>query len=429
MEHDTHTNIRHPVIPAPSPVIPALPSVIPAFPSLFAAFLDDEDDDKEERNFSAVLGALSGGPMEPYRIVQIKKRLFSGAASFDEMTELPKTLRETLSGAYTLRETTVADTLAAEDGTVKLKIRLTDGAFVEAVLLSDRRGREGAIGGRAGITEGRRTACISTQTGCPAGCVFCKTGSIGFKRNLNAAEIAEQFFHLRDIASQGKAARGTGAISNIVVMGMGEPLLNLNALRKALLFLEKTGEGGRAWGRDERAGIKGGREDITGGRFSLRRITVSTSGIVEGIRMLPDTLAGVRLAVSITTADEELRRRLMPIARANPLPALKDALRFYQVRTKKRITLEAVLLGGVNTRAEDAAAMAAFARDLEVIVNLIPWNPVDGLSFEGKPLREPDGGEAERFAARLHRYGLKTEMRRRKGRGICGACGQLGSAD
>lgn len=378
-------------------------------PSLLAAFLDSE------KNFSHTLAALTG-TQESYRAAQIEKRLVSGAAFFDDMTELPKALREKLAGAYTLRETAVADTLAAEDGTIKLKIRLADGAFVEAVLLSD--GGDGKI---------RRTACLSTQTGCPAGCVFCKTGSIAFKRNLSAVEIAEQFFHLREAASRisdttdGVSGAGTtspceaashkgtaslhGTIANIVVMGMGEPLLNLEELRKALLFLEKTGEDGR---------------------FSPRRVTVSTSGIVCGIHALPDKLAGVRLALSLTTADEELRRCLMPIARANPLSALKEALCSYQSREKKRVTLEAVLLGGINTRTEDADAMAAFARGLQTIVNLIPWNPVDGLSFEGKPLREPSSGEVERFAAMLYAHGLKTEIRRRKGHGVCGACGQLG---
>jgi 23S rRNA (adenine2503-C2)-methyltransferase len=358
-------------------------------PSLLAAYLDGED----ERAFPALLDALAG-TTEKYRAAQIEKRLVSGIVSFDGMTELPAQLRDKLSSAYTLRETTVADAVTAEDGTVKLKIRLVDGAFIEAVLLSD--------------SGGRRTVCLSTQTGCPAGCVFCKTGSIGFARNLRAAEIVEQFFYLREAASQSKTVVGAETISNIVVMGMGEPLLNLEALRRALLFLQKTGEDGR---------------------FSLRRVTVSSSGIVEGIRALPEKLSGARLALSLTTADEKLRRRLMPIARTNPLPALKEALRYYQNREKKRITLEAVLLGGINTRAEDAAALAVFARGLQVIVNLIPWNPVDGLSFEGQPLREPADGETERFAAMLHKHGLKTETRRRKGNSICGACGQLGGKD
>jgi 23S rRNA (adenine2503-C2)-methyltransferase len=360
--------------------------------SLLAAFLDNcenPDNPDYEKGFFAMLCAKAGH-MERFRAVQIGKRLCSGAAGFDEMTELPKTLRENLAAVYTLRETAVANMLTAEDGTVKLQIRLRDGAFVEAVLLTD--------------NDGRRTACISTQAGCPAGCVFCKTGSIGFKRNLRASEIAEQFFHLRDAAS-GAGPSGSQAISNIVVMGMGEPLLNLEELRKALFFLEKTGEDGR---------------------FSLRRITVSTSGIVEGVRALPDTLSGVRLAVSVTTADEELRRRLMPVTRANPLPALKDALFHYQSREKKRVTLEAVLLGGLNTREKDAIALAAFAQGLEVIVNLIPWNPVAGLTFEGNPLKEPSIAETERFASALRKQGLKTELRRRKGRSVCGACGQLG---
>ncbi|MDR1096450.1 MAG: 23S rRNA (adenine(2503)-C(2))-methyltransferase RlmN [Spirochaetaceae bacterium] len=362
-----------------------------ARPSLLAAFLEGfgNPDDAGGGFFDTL--AAQAGRIERYRAVQIGRRLCSGAASFDEMTELPKGLRENLAAAYTLRETAVANLLTAEDGTVKLQIRLPDGAFVEAVLLAG--------------SDGRRTACVSTQAGCPAGCVFCKTGSIGFRRNLRASEMAEQFFHLRDAAASG--ASGLAAISNIVVMGMGEPLLNLEELRKALFFLEKTGEDGR---------------------FSLRRVTVSTSGIVEGIRALPDKLSGVRLAVSITTADEELRQRLMPVTRANPLSALKDALVYYQGREKKRVTLEAVLLGGVNTREKDAAALAAFAQGLPVIVNLIPWNPVDGLFFDGKPLREPSVAETERFAAMLRACGLKTELRRRKGRGVCGACGQLGSA-
>jgi 23S rRNA (adenine2503-C2)-methyltransferase len=372
-------------------------------PSLLAAFLDNfgHPDNPGPGNdagfFDTLCAGVGRGGMEKYRAAQIGKRLCSGAASFDEMTELPKTLRAHLAAAYTLRETAVANTLTAEDGTVKLQIRLRDGAFIEAVLLTD--------------SDGRRTACVSTQAGCPAGCVFCKTGSIGFRRNLRAPEIAEQFFHLRDAAAgMDEGLPGTpaiGTISNIVVMGMGEPLLNLEELRKALLFLEKTGEDGR---------------------FSLRRITVSTSGIVEGIRALPDCLSGVRLAVSITTADEEIRPRLMPITRANPLPALKDALVRYQSRENKRVTLEAVLLGGLNTRDKDAAALAAFAQGLQVIVNLIPWNPVAGLLFEGKALKEPSVAETERFASLLSRkYGLKTELRRRKGRGVCGACGQLGS--
>jgi 23S rRNA (adenine2503-C2)-methyltransferase len=267
------------------------------------------------------------------------------------------------------------------DGTIKLRIRLWDGAAIEAVVLTD--------------GEGRQTACLSTQAGCPIGCVFCKTGALGFLRNLEASEITEQFYHLRDLCP---------GIANIVVMGMGEPLLNLGELRKALETLT----------------------DPEGLGLSKRRVTVSTSGIISGIRELAEKGPGVRLAVSLTTADEHLRRRLMPIAASNPLPALKDALVFYQRKQGRRITLEAALLGGVNTRDEDIAALAAFARGLNAVVNLIPWNPVEGLSFAGKALREPAGEEVARFGRGLEARGIKVTRRFRKGRLVAGACGQLG---
>jgi 23S rRNA (adenine2503-C2)-methyltransferase len=225
--------------------------------------------------------------------------------------------------------------------------------------------------------------------------VFCKTGSLGFLRDLEASEITEQFYHLRALCP---------GIANIVVMGMGEPLLNLGELRKALDILT----------------------DPEGLGLSKRRITVSTSGIISGIRDLAENGPGVRLAISLTTADESLRKRLMPIAGTNSLPALKEALVFYQKKQGRRITLEAALLGGVNTRDEDIAALAAFARGLDAVVNLIPWNPVEGLSFEGKPLREPAPRELARFSRELEGRGIKVTRRFRKGRTVAGACGQLG---
>jgi 23S rRNA (adenine2503-C2)-methyltransferase len=251
---------------------------------------------------------------------------------------------------------------------------------IEAVLLEDGRGR--------------RTACLSTQAGCAMGCVFCKTGALGFRRNLEAAEIVEQFLRLR----------AEGEIANIVVMGMGEPLQNLPELRRALEVLCAP----------EGIGL------------SPRRITVSTAGIVEGIRDLTAAGPRVRLALSLTAAETGLRERLMPITRTNPLGELKAALVEYQERWGQRITLETVLLGGLNTREEDAAALAAFARGLDAVVNLIPWNPVEGMRFEGRPLQEPSPGEAAAFQARLEKRGLAVTRRLRKGRGIGGACGQLG---
>ncbi|GHV64980.1 putative dual-specificity RNA methyltransferase RlmN [Spirochaetia bacterium] len=331
-------------------------------------------------------------PLPAFRAKQIFKWISRGALAFGEMTDLDKNLREDLDSRFSVRSSSVGAQLEdpghngkAGDGTVKLQISLYGGTKIEAVLLSD--------------AEERKTACISTQAGCPAGCVFCKTGSLGFSRNLNSAEIVEQFLHLKALA----AAANTD-ISNIVIMGMGEPLLNLSELRRALAFLC----------------------DAEGLGISRRRITVSTCGVIEGIRDLADKGPHIRLACSLTSARQELRNRLMPIGKANPLPLLKKALAAYRQKSGQRITLEAVLLGGINTTPADAEAMIDFARGLDAVINLIPWNPVEGMGFEGEPLREPSRAEVETFTAMLEKGGLKVTRRYRKGRGVAGACGQLG---
>jgi 23S rRNA (adenine2503-C2)-methyltransferase len=320
-------------------------------------------------------------PLPRFRAAQIFKWIASGVSSFDDMNNLPLELRKELAERYTLRTHVAVETHRGSDGTVKLTIQLSDGARIESVLLAD--------------GNKRYTACLSTQAGCPAGCVFCKTGA-QFLRNLNSGEIVEQFLLLRDIADT--------PIANIVIMGMGEPLLNLAELRRALAVIS----------------------DKKGMNFSRRRITVSTCGIVQGIADLADNGPGIRLALSLTTADEALRRRLMPITVNQPLGKVKEALRHFQDAGGGRITLEAVLLGGINTRGEDAASIAQFARGLDAAINLIPWNPVKGLSFESKPLQEPAPEEIEAFTRRLDALGLNVTRRYRRGRGVMGACGQLG---
>jgi 23S rRNA (adenine2503-C2)-methyltransferase len=347
--------------------------------------------------------ALSGLPLEElaeilkprpaFRALQIFKWIAGGARSFDQMSSLPLGLREELGRRFVVYSSQTSARLEDPDGTVKLQIRLRDGALIEAVLLAEaERGQPGQPAGA------RYTACLSTQAGCPAGCLFCKTGALGFRRNLDSAEITEQFLLLRALVP---------AVSNIVIMGMGEPLFNLGELRRALAVLTNP------------AGLG----------ISSRRITLSTSGVAVGIRELADRGPAVRLALSLTTAREELRQALMPIGRANPLPALKDALRYFQQRGGGRITLEAALLSGLNTGPEDAAALIAFAAGLDVAVNLIPWNPVAGLEFAGKPLREPPRREVENFTRLLKQGGLKVTRRFRRGRSVRGACGQLGSLD
>jgi 23S rRNA (adenine2503-C2)-methyltransferase len=319
-------------------------------------------------------------PLPPYKVREIFAWIARGAESFDLMTNLGKKEREELARRFSLRGTLCRARLDDPDGTVKLQILLRDGAFIEAVLLRDR--------------EGRGTACLSTQAGCPVGCVFCKTGALGFTRNLEAGEIVEQFLHLRRIEGEG--------LGRIVIMGMGEPLLNLGELRRALAVIMDRGG----------LGVSG------------RRITLSTSGLSRGIRDLADAGPRLPLALSLTSAREELRRALMPAA--EELAELKDALVYYQKKTGLRITLEAALFRGLNTGREEARAFRRFALGLDVVVNLIPWNPVEGLRFRGRALREPGAAETGAFARFLEEEGLRVTRRFRRGRGVNGACGQLG---
>jgi 23S rRNA (adenine2503-C2)-methyltransferase len=339
-------------------------------------------------------------PFPRYRAAQIFKWISSGVSGFEEMSNLPQPLRKELTEKFILRPVVTVEKHCGDDGSAKLALRFADGVWAEAVLLSD-------ISGRRRL-QGRRTACLSTQAGCPAGCVFCKTGTT-FSRNLNSAEIVEQFLLLEKTAAEIAGANSgespeSRPVSNIVVMGMGEPLLNLGELRRALEVITcKQGIG-----------------------FSKRRITVSTCGIAQGIVDLADKGPAARLALSLTTADEELRRRLMPITASQPLQDVKKALLYFQEKGGGRVTLEAVLLGGVNTRPEDARSIANFAKGLDAVVNLIPWNPVEGLEFEGKALCWPSNAEVETFTQNLEKLGLKVTRRFRRGRGIMGACGQLG---
>jgi 23S rRNA (adenine2503-C2)-methyltransferase len=338
-------------------------------------------------NEEKILTALDEGELEKllspapsFRARQLFKWIYRDVLSFDEMTNLPVSFRDELKKRFILCDSAVKKRLVDEDGTVKLLVAFSGGAGAEAVLLKD--------------GKGRCTACLSVQAGCPVGCVFCKTGSLGFSRSLQAHEITEQFLHL--------SRESSAPIGNIVVMGMGEPFFNLDALRKAL-FLVGKGKG-----------------------LSPRRFTVSTSGIPRGILDLSENGPKAELAFSLVSAREDLRGRLMPGVREFSLAEIKNALGIYQKKNGRRITLEAVLLGGINTGPEDARAILDFARGLFVVVNVIPWNPVNGLCFEGKPLREPDACETETFIRTLEQGGQNVTRRFRKGRGVCGACGQLG---
>ena len=222
------------------------------------------------------------------------------------------------------------------------------------------------------------------------GCAFCQTGKLGFARNLTAGEIVEQFLYLE---------KECGKLDNIVFMGMGEPMLNLPEIRKAIAIL----------------GHKSGRN------LSSRRITISTSGVIKGIYDLADNGPAVRLAVSLTTADQQLRETLMPIAKSNPLPELSKAIKYFIEKTGKRCTLEAALLSGINTTKTSAENIKKFVGNMPIHVNVIPWNPVEGL-----PYKEPDFNECANFIKLLEQKNINVTQRTRRGRKIGGACGQLG---
>lgn len=316
------------------------------------------------------------GDVPSFRGKQIFKWIASGVESFDEMLNIPKDMRSKLNLTSTVRSCTVAQKLVDPDGTIKLQIRLHDDKYIETVLLTD--------------NNERKTACVSCQAGCAMACAFCQTGKLGFARNLTAAEIVEQFLYLEKIA---------GKLDNIVFMGMGEPMTNLGEIRKAVAILSHP----------------------EGRGLSTRRITISTSGIIQGIYDLADNGPHMRLAVSLTTADPELREQLMPVTKSNPLPKLKEAIAYYTEKTKRRCTLEAALLSQANTGKKNAQQMIDFASGLDVHINLIPWNPVDGLPFSS-----PSHEECASFVRMLENAGLNVTLRIRRGQKIGGACGQLG---
>ena len=308
---------------------------------------------------------------------QIYQWLVRGASSFEEMTNLSKALRQELSEKYpSVFSSTVAAEQTDDDGSVKLAIRLGDESIVECVLLTDR--------------EGELTACVSSQVGCAMGCRFCRTGTLRLKRNLFDYEIVEQFMHLQKAAP--------GKISHVVFMGMGEPLANLENVLSAISFLH----------------------DPEGLNLSHRRITVSTCGVVTGINELAKRRVPVKLAVSLVTADDEKRTSLMPVNKAFPLRTLREALVRFQKVSGRRFTFEYCMIHGMNIFDADADNLARFCRGLEVIVNLIPFNPCPELPFE-----TPTEMEIRHFTSALKARGVDYTIRISRGRSIKGACGQL----
>ena len=321
-----------------------------------------------------------------YRARQVGDAVWGGAiGSIDEITTLPAPLRAELAAAF--RFDTVADTEMREgDGglTEKALHRLADGALIESVLMH--------YPARPGSRE-RHTLCISSQAGCAVGCPFCATGELGFGRDLEVAEIVDQV----RLASRRLVADGR-RLTNIVFMGMGEPLLNLDRVLAAIEALN-----------DRR-------------RFGLgaRHITVSTSGVVPGIRRLTALGPQFTLAVSLHAARDPLRDVLVPLNRRWPVAEVVAAARDHSATTGRRISYEVTMIGGVNDTEADAIAMADLLRGDHAHVNLIPMNPVAHTPWTASPMPV-----IERFAATLREAGIGTTIRRNRGQEMGAACGQL----
>lgn len=309
-----------------------------------------------------------------------------GIQDLEDLRDFPVALREHLAERFRVRTLEVAVHLRSQaDRSEKVLFRLADGATVESVLIRGRSGRGGV----------RETVCVSSQVGCPAGCTFCATGLAGFNRNLSAAEIVDQVMFF----AEQLRARGS-RVTNVVFMGMGEPLMNVTAVRGAVSRLI----------------------DPAGFGIGSRSITVSTVGIVPQIRRFADWPGQVNLAVSLHAPNDELRTRLVPYNQHFPIADLMSSVGAYVERTHRRVSFEYVLLRGVNDGRRLAADLAELLRPLGAMahVNVIPWNPFR----EGKFVRS-EGPDADAFAETLRQNHVNTTIRYSKGLDISAACGQL----
>lgn len=301
-----------------------------------------------------------------------------GCTSFEEMNDLSKTTRQMLSENFEIKTAKITHVQKSEDGTTKFGFTLSDGRLIETVLIP---------------SKDKATVCVSSQVGCKLKCSFCATGGLGFTRDLLSEEIFDQVIAAKRMAEE----RGM-LLSNIVFMGMGEPMLNyVNVLRAIERITSMDGLG-----------------------MSPSRITVSTSGIPAGIRRLADDGVRFNLAVSLHAAINSVRDRLMPVNRAYPLSELAAAIQYFVQKTGTRPTFEYLLLKDLNDSLEAAKALAFFCKQFPVKINLIEYNPVDGLEFQRSPENHRDN-----FIRFLESKNMIVNVRRSKGKDIDAACGQL----
>lgn len=347
-----------------------------------------------------------------YRTDQVLRWLYRRrVVTWDAMKNLPGALRQELATTFTLHGARLVTRQGSEDATQKFLWELSDRALIESVLIP-------ANPALYGDRSDRHTLCVSTQVGCAYGCRFCASGLAGWKRDLTADEIVEQVlaterWHSAQSGGPGPADHSQPAaqtpsqptpaspgriVDNIVVMGMGEPLANYENLLQAIRILNAP------WG----------------GGIGARKITLSTSGLAPQIRRLADEPLQVGLAISLHGATDAVRSRIMPINRRYPLAELTGACLHYLQRKGRLITLEYILIAGVNDDRAQTQPLATLARRLRAKVNLIPYNRVQGLDWE-----RPSEEAQEAFYAALVRAGVKATLRREKGHDIDAACGQL----
>lgn len=314
-----------------------------------------------------------------YRANQIMQWIYErGATSFETMTNLSKSLRESLAQKFTFFTSEIIRRAASTDGTVKLLLRWPDGETSECVMLP---------------SEHHITACISSQVGCPVGCRFCASGLDGLKRNLTPGEIVEQVMRV-----SAEATASGGRLSNLVFMGLGEPLANYNNVIKAIRTINAP------WGPN----------------IGARKITVSTVGLPRQIKKLAGEGLQLNLALSLHAPNDDLRQELIPWAEKFSIDELLDACRFYFEETGREITLEYALLHGTNDLPDHARDLARFARKLRCNVNLLRYNPVEPL-----PFARPSADDAYAFQKALRDHGVNAHIRTSRGLDIDAACGQL----
>jgi 23S rRNA (adenine2503-C2)-methyltransferase len=321
------------------------------------------------------------GQNEPsFRAKQIFEWLWKhGVSDVTKMSNLSLRLREAICASFILQPLVIVNKEESADGeTTKYLWRLYDGKMVESVLIR---------------APGRRTVCVSSQVGCPVRCAFCASGKAGFVRNLGASEIVCQVLFI-----QQELSKCDERITNVVYMGMGEPLRNYEAVVDSIRLLSDPSFFG----------------------FSRRRITVSTVGVVEGILRLAEEDVGVNLALSLHAPVQEIRQKIIPYARQYALEEILKAVDYYHTATGRDITYEYILLSGINDRIEDAQALCSLLRTRQGSVNLIPYNPILGVTLQRSSTKNIDA-----FREYLDRMGIVNTCRYTKGSDIAAACGQL----